>query len=73
MTSLPRGMSERRTDSRPASKSMSSHFRPKDLAAAHAGHRQQPPEGVEAVVAGRLEEGPDLGGIPRLHLAAAGA
>ena len=28
---------------------------------------------MEAVVAGRLEEGPDLGGVPGLHLAAAGA
>ena len=28
---------------------------------------------MEAVVAGRLEEGPHLGGIPGLHLAAAGA
>ena len=32
------------------------------LSATHAGHRQQVPEGMEAVVTGRIKEGPQLNG-----------
>ena len=69
-TSLPLGISARLTESDPASRSTSSQVRRQRLASPHAGQGQQVPEGIEAIVSGRLKERRQLFGAPGLHLVA---
>jgi hypothetical protein len=39
-------------------------FRSSQLGAAHAGHHDEHPHSPESIALGRVEEGPELAGVP---------